>query len=525
MELEKPSNESLEATTRALSQDPLFEDISKNLESRGEADFQAFWHAYHDPFIANAYHTSSLSHYLEICEEERCLALGSKSYPGSLRNLEDYVPSPIDLEFRTSVRSTLLKDQENSPFQELLLYLHNQKEFSEKALQILKSMFVDSDTDLNPEIRKDPNAVSEDDLGSMSEEETTPSQTDTTHQEQAVQESKTPEDSESKPGRSPTNAAPHLVTPYYARHYHVFTKAFDKISHIQDIANTDEQIHHWQIFSEALHAQDPSHKAFHDATLKLRHLLEIRSEIIRHFDQEEGILNSQRLTRILTSPMRPPVYYEEEVKAHLDTAITLLIDNSGSMRGRPIMLAALATYRLGMLLDKCMIPFEVLGFTTQEWKGGHSRQKWVEAGKPDHPGRLNDLLHVIYKSSRLAWRKTHRNLSLMMKESLLKENIDGEALIWAYERLLTRPENRKVLIVISDGAPVDDSTLSTNGMDFLDTHLKSVTKIIEVQNKVELFAIGIGHEVDKFYSKSTVINSAEELGDTLFGKVIDLLKA
>ena len=525
MELEAPSPESLEATTRALSQDPFFEEISKDLTSRGEADFKAFWHAYHDPFVASEFRKSSLAHYLEICEEERCLALGAKSYPGSLRNLEGYLPSPLEAEFREAVRASILKDASGSPFASLLPYLQDQKEFSKRALHIIKEMFGESETDLNSEIQKDAQDLSENESGHMDESESSSSQesTESLPQDQAAQESVTPAESEGEPGKSPSHAAPHKVSPYYARHYHVFTKAFDKVSHIQDIASTDEQLKLWQTFSEALHDQDPSHKAFHDATLKLRHLLEIRSEIIRHFDQEEGILNSQRLTRILTSPTRPQIYYEEEVKAHLDTAITLLIDNSGSMRGRPILLAALAAYRLGMLLDKCMIPFEVLGFTTQEWKGGHSRQKWVEEGKTDHPGRLNDLLHVIYKPSRLAWRKTHRNLALMMKESLLKENIDGEALIWAYERLLTRPENRKVLIVISDGAPVDDSTLSTNGMDFLDTHLKSVTKTIEAHNKVELFAIGIGHEVDKFYSKSTVINSAEELGDTLFKKVIDLL--
>ncbi|MEB3701561.1 Aerobic cobaltochelatase subunit CobT [Candidatus Bealeia paramacronuclearis] len=526
MELKPPSSDQLQATARALSQDPGFDETSESLVSRGQADFEGFWHGYHDDSLDRSYLKSALYPYLTICEEERCLSLGAKRYLGAFHNLKDFRPSLLEQDLRTEIREALLNSKKESDFFLLQNHLENQKEFAEEALKILRMRFPEVETKSESTAGKNKDLeISEDEFvlqdseaeSSGIEDDASFSQKATSSEGREVQEKNAAESSKS------SISSTHHVHAYYARHYQVFINAFDKVLHAQDLASGEESQKLWQTLSDALHAQDPSHKSFHDATVKLKHILESRTEIIRYLDQEEGILNTPRLARLLTSPLRPLVYFEEEIRPRLDTTITLLIDNSGSMRGRPILLASLAAYRLGMLLDKCFIPFEVLGFTTQEWKGGHSRHEWVEKGKPENPGRLNDLLHIVYKPSRLSWRKTHRNLSFMLKESLLKENIDGEALIWAYERLLTRPEKRKVLIVISDGAPVDDSTLSTNGMDFLDIHLRSVTKTIETQNKVELFAIGIGHEVNKFYTKSTVINSAEELGETLFQKVLDLL--
>ena len=241
------------------------------------------------------------------------------------------------------------------------------------------------------------------------------------------------------------------------------------------------------------------------------------------FDLEEGVLDTARLTRVIVDPTAPLSFKMEDESKFRDTVVTLLLDNSGSMRGRPIMVAALCADILARTLERCGVKVEILGFTTQAWKGGLSREDWIKAGKPPTPGRLNDLRHIIYKAADAPWRRVRRNLGLMMREGLLKENIDGEALLWAHDRLMARAEQRKILMVISDGAPVDDSTLSVNVGNPLEKHLREVIAHIEGPiSPVELIAIGIGHDVTRWYRRAVTIVDAEQLGGVMTDKLAEL---
>ncbi len=233
------------------------------------------------------------------------------------------------------------------------------------------------------------------------------------------------------------------------------------------------------------------------------------------FDLEEGILDAGRLSRVVTDPVHPLSFKQESETDFRDTVVTLLIDNSGSMRGRPITVAAMSADILARTLERCAVKVEILGFTTRSWKGGGARVKWVAEGKPENPGRLNDLRHIVYKSADQPWRRARKNLGLMLREGLLKENIDGEALLWAHQRLLARPEQRRILMIISDGAPVDDATLSTNPSNYLERHLRDVITRIETQSPVQLTAIGIGHDVTRYYQRAVTITDAEDLGGAM----------
>ncbi|MGV3635093.1 MAG: cobaltochelatase subunit CobT [Pseudorhodoplanes sp.] len=240
------------------------------------------------------------------------------------------------------------------------------------------------------------------------------------------------------------------------------------------------------------------------------------------FDLEEGMLDPARLSRIIVDPMHPLSFKREKDTNFRDTVVTLLLDNSGSMRGRPITVAATCADILARTLERCGVKVEILGFTTRAWKGGQSREAWLAAGKPPNPGRLNDLRHIVYKAADAPWRRARKNLGLMMREGLLKENIDGEALNWAYRRLLARPEQRRILMMISDGAPVDDSTLSVNAGNYLERHLRWVIEEIETRSPVELIAIGIGHDVTRYYRRAVTIVDAEELGGAMTEKLAEL---
>ena len=242
------------------------------------------------------------------------------------------------------------------------------------------------------------------------------------------------------------------------------------------------------------------------------------------FDLEEGQLDPARLSRIVIDPMHPLSFKAEKDMQFRDTVVTLLLDNSGSMRGRPITVAATCADILARTLERCGVKVEILGFTTRAWKGGQSREHWLTAGKPANPGRLNDLRHIVYKSADAPWRRARKNLGLMMREGLLKENIDGEALDWAHKRLLGRTEQRKILMMISDGAPVDDSTLSVNPGNYLERHLRWVIEEIETRSPVELIAIGIGHDVTRYYRRAVTIVDAEELGGAMTDKLAELFE-
>jgi cobaltochelatase CobT len=255
---------------------------------------------------------------------------------------------------------------------------------------------------------------------------------------------------------------------------------------------------------------------------KLQRKLQAKQNRTWNFDLEEGMLDASKLSRIITQPLFPLSYKQEKDMKFRDTIVTLLIDNSGSMRGRPITIAAICADIMARTLERCGVKVEILGFTTKAWKGGQSREQWINDGKPTYPGRLNDLRHIIYKPADTPWRRAKNSLGLMLREGILKENIDGEALIWAHERLLGRLEDRKILMVISDGAPVDDTTLSSNSGNYLELHLKQVISFIENRSPVELVAIGIGHDVTRYYDKAVTLTDAEQLGGALTEQLADL---
>ncbi len=301
--------------------------------------------------------------------------------------------------------------------------------------------------------------------------------------------------------------------------YDVFTRQFDEVVTAEELCDPEE-LERLRGFLNAQLANMAS--VVSRLANRLQRKLLAQQSRSWSFDLEEGILDASRLPRIIVDPSAPLSFKQEKDTEFRDTVVTLLLDNSGSMRGRPIMVAAICADVLARTLERCGVKVEILGFTTKAWKGGQSREEWVRKGKPAGPGRLNDLRHIIYKAADNPWRRTHRNLGLMMREGLLKENIDGEALQWAYSRLTGRPEQRKILMVISDGAPVDDSTLSVNSGHYLENHLRKVIGEIESSNRVELVAIGIGHDVTRYYKRALTLIDVEHLAGWLMDKLTEL---
>ena len=301
--------------------------------------------------------------------------------------------------------------------------------------------------------------------------------------------------------------------------YRPFTRRYDEVIRAEDLCDTAEL--------DRLRAYlDKQLSNLQGAVARLANRLQRRLMAQQNraweFDLEEGLIDAARLSRVVIDPMHPLSFKAERDTEFRDTVVTLLLDNSGSMRGRPITVAATCADILARTLERCGVKVEILGFTTRAWKGGQSRESWLQAGKPSNPGRLNDLRHIVYKEADAPWRRARRNLGLMMREGLLKENIDGEALNWAHARLLARPEQRKILMMISDGAPVDDSTLSVNPGNYLERHLRHVIEEIETRSPVELVAIGIGHDVTRYYRRAVTIVDAEELAGAMTEKLAEL---
>lgn len=301
--------------------------------------------------------------------------------------------------------------------------------------------------------------------------------------------------------------------------YTIYTSEFDEEIEAEELADPDELTRLRQMLDKQL--------GHHQAVItklanQLQRKLMAKQQRTWQFDLEEGILDVARLARIIANPTVPLTFKKEKEMPFRDTVVTLLIDNSGSMRGRPIAIAAMTTDIVARTLERCGLKVEILGFTTRAWKGGKARDVWMQNGRPKNPGRLNDIRHIIYKAADAPMRRTRRNLGLMLKEGLLKENIDGEALVWAYNRLVKRPEERKIMLVISDGAPVDDSTLSVNPANYLEADLRNVITWIEGHSRVELTAIGIGHDVTRYYKKALTITDADQLAKALVGQLADL---
>ncbi len=307
-----------------------------------------------------------------------------------------------------------------------------------------------------------------------------------------------------------------------SRDYKVFSKAADEIVAAEDLCETAELDRLRGYLDRQL---EPLKGAVSRLANRLQRRLQAKQNRAWSFDLEEGILDAGRLARVVSNPTTPLSFKVEKDTEFRDTVVSLLIDNSGSMRGRPISIAAISADVLARTLERCQVKVEILGFTTRQWKGGQAREAWLKAGRPANPGRLNDLRHIVYKSADAPWRRARRNLGLMMREGLLKENIDGEALEWAHKRLLGRPEQRRILVVISDGAPVDDSTLSVNPSTYLERHLRDVIAMIERTRAVELVAIGIGHDVGRYYARAVTITDVEQLAGALTDQLAALFEA
>jgi cobaltochelatase CobT len=301
--------------------------------------------------------------------------------------------------------------------------------------------------------------------------------------------------------------------------YHAFTTAFDEVVGAETLCDAEElarlRLH---LNAQVRHVQAIVCRLAN----RLQRRILAKQNRSWEFDLDEGLLDAARLARVVVNPLLPLSYKREKETDFRDTVVTLLLDNSGSMRGRPIMVAAICADILARTLERCGVKVEILGFTTRAWKGGQSRERWLAEGKPAQPGRLNDLRHIIYKAADAPWRRTRKNLGLMLREGLLKENIDGEALLWAHGRLVRRPEQRRILMVISDGAPVDDSTLSVNAGNYLDQHLREAIRGIEAHSPVELIAIGIGHDVTRYYRRAVTIIDAEQLGGAMLDNLAEL---
>ena len=330
----------------------------------------------------------------------------------------------------------------------------------------------------------------------------------------------TPDEMEPGDGEEASQSRrPPVFNPSLHSDYHAYAPQFDEVVRAEDLCEPEELERLRAYLDKQLHNLS---SVVARLANRLQRRLMAQQNRAWEFDLEEGMLDPARLSRVIVDPQLPLSFKREKDADFRDTVVTLLIDNSGSMRGRPITVAATCADILARTLERCGVKVEILGFTTRAWKGGQSREAWLQANKPANPGRLNDLRHIIYKSADAPWRRARKNLGLMMREGLLKENIDGEALDWAYHRLLSRPEQRRILMMISDGAPVDDSTLSVNPSHYLERHLRQKIEEIETRSPVELIAIGIGHDVTRYYRRALTIIDAEELGGAMTEKLAEL---
>ncbi|TIX51855.1 cobaltochelatase subunit CobT [Alteraurantiacibacter aquimixticola] len=449
-------------------------------------------------------------------------------------------PVPADAEKGVDMVREWIEEKAGEDFERLALSLDDQKAFQSLSLDMLRNLELvrseeepedaeddageDEDGEEESEKDGDDDQIDQDSqqqqiAGEQSEGEGESEETQEVEQETEMTEGEPGDDGEE--GMMPVRPNRPWTDLPDSFDYKAFTTSFDEVVEAQDLCDYEEL--------DRLRAYLDSQLAgLAGVVTRLANRLQRRLMAQQNrswdFDQEEGMLDAARLARVVVSPGHSLSYKIERDIEFKDTVVTMLIDNSGSMRGRPISIAAISADILSRTLERCGVKVEILGFTTRAWKGGQSRERWLADGKPAHPGRLNDLRHIIYKKADEPMRRARRNLGLMMREGLLKENIDGEALLWAHERLLARPEDRRILMVISDGAPVDDATLSVNNAGYLETHLRKVIEWIEKQSPVQLVAIGIGHDVTRYYKRAVTIMDAEQLGGTIIEQLADLFE-
>ncbi|MBI4031387.1 MAG: cobaltochelatase subunit CobT [Proteobacteria bacterium] len=543
---------------------------------RGQADTRALHVRHHDPrlHLENAPMDLTAGAAFEALERARCEALGARQMEGVKQNLSAalenycrrmgyhnistkddcslsdalYISARLALSGETpgdaaakvaDLWQPWLKEKLGGDgFQALAPLLADQKAFAALSRKLIGWMDMKADDPPPPEAEDDEeqegNDGQQDSRAEKDQKKEQPEQAESQAQE------KNQDEAESRPagmedmqaeGANPETDSEDAGTPQMRQRegyipgpgnrYTIYTTAYDEIVDAGALADPEEL--------ERLRAMlDQQLSSLHSLTTKLANRLQRRlmakQQRSWQFDLDEGYLDPARLARMIANPTVPLVYKQERATPFRDTVVAILIDNSGSMRGRPIAIAAMCTDVLARTLERCGVKCEILGFTTRAWKGGKARDLWIQNNRPPHPGRLNDLRHIIYKGADAPWRRTRKNLGLMLKEGLLKENIDGEALAWAYNRMAQRPEQRKILMVISDGAPVDDSTLSVNPSNILEQDLRNVISWIEDHSGVELTAIGIGHDVTRYYKKALTIADADELAPALIGKLDELFE-
>ena len=541
---------------------------SKNdyIRLRANTDSKALKIRFSDPsiFIKNQPKNPALSKIYELSEKIRCEMLGSKMLNGIKKNLENNYYQKINNKkykdvnakkdinvldafelyiiekfFKLNLSEISLKTLSywrkdfDKNFDNHLNYLienfENQENYNSKFSQLLEKMDI-FENDQNQESNQNQDNQNQSNNDTSGDEENNDKQDsqDKVSEDQLsvetdydVNQFRMEEDSEQseESGESLERVTQKLNINKKNIEYKVFTSKFDEIAKAENLEKEEEILRLRKNLDQQL-------INFQDLITKLANKLQRQLLAIQNrsweYDLEEGLLDSSKLTRIIIDPQNSLSFKKEKDFEFKDTIVTLLIDNSGSMRGRPITIAALCADILSRTLERCNVKVEILGFTTKNWKGGESREEWNKNGKPQYPGRLNDLRHIIYKSADSNWRQSKKNLGLMLKEGLLKENIDGEAILWAFNRLKKRKEERKILMVISDGAPVDDSTLSVNSGDFLEKHLKKVVKTIQDNKDFEILAIGIGHDVSRYYKKAIKITDVQELGDVMIKQLSQL---
>ena len=538
--------------------------------SRGEADAAALRLAHHDG-AAHAKHRPQGDIPREVydaAETARIESLGANAMRGTANNLDaaltarcaqagleqindkDGAPLSLAVEFLLRERLTGrplppaaqaiadfwrsdVEAKASNPIEQLTTQLHDQPAFAKTVRDMIRDLTAgedsgeDADTedqednpedqDQNDQQSGEDDSSGEEQQGASMEELEAGESDDMDGEETNVQLDQDADmEADDDPDEADDGSKP--LRPNYSGDdspdyiYRVFTRANDEVAQAPDLCDPEELT---RLRAYLDHQLQGLQGAVSKLANKLQRRLMAQQNRSWSFDLEEGVLDTARLTRVITDPTAPLSFKQEDDSNFRDTVVTLLLDNSGSMRGRPIMVAALCADILARTLERCGVKVEILGFTTKAWKGGISREDWVKAGKPQGPGRLNDLRHIVYKSADAPWRRARKNLGLMMREGLLKENIDGEALLWAHDRLMARPEQRRIMMVISDGAPVDDSTLSVNVGNYLERHLREVIAYLENRSPVELIAIGIGHDVTRYYKRAVTIVDAEQLGGVM----------
>ena len=571
--------EAVSAATRAISGNPELEinfggmgsslpnppNSLKDLTSfRGKADSIACIEKYRDKTIKINSGVEKINSLIRVMEDTRVEILGSLNYPGVASNLSakfeeksklhesfEEQEDQLEIALETWLRKTCLPNESDSQSNLFLKYwgklfdsqgeefkknlidsLNDQARFYDIAENFLKNLNIEDE-----ENDSDDNDVEDD---SEQEEQTSSDQ----NEEEESQESDSSDEQESQEDTEETDSdagdidedaivdenqeittnqswLESLVGQTTNFTYKVYTRSFDEEIKAEDLCSPEEL---QRLRKHLDQLMGPSKATISKLAHRLQRFLMAQQNRSWEFNKEEGMLDSARLHKIITDPLTALTYKVEKDTEFRDTSVSILVDSSGSMRGRSMTVAAICADIISTTLERCNVKTEVLGFTTKQWKGGESRKLWMEDGKPENPGRLNDIRHIIFKSADTPWRRGQKNFGLMLREGLLKENVDGEALIWAHDRLARRTEQRKILMVISDGAPVDDSTLSTNPTNFLDLHLRQVIHSIETKWDINLIAIGIGHDVTRYYKNAVTIHRAEELGGAMLEQLTDLFK-